>query len=119
MLWASSPVEDSEADLQAEPQTAGRSVRDYDVEAQIGEGTYGAVYLATSPGGEAVALKKVLIQSKRQQQEGFPNTAVREIALAVDVVHGRPSTSSPRWPRPAMGSSTRSPAACRTGALGP
>jgi serine/threonine protein kinase len=44
---------------------------------QIGDGTFGCVYLATSPQNEKVALKMI----KKESKEGFPITSVREIKL--------------------------------------
>lgn len=44
---------------------------------QVGEGTYGEVYLAREKAtGREVALKKVRMENEK---EGFPITAIREI----------------------------------------
>ena len=47
-------------------------------ERQIGEGTYGSVFLARAPPPHTrlVALKKI-----RREKEGFPITALREIKI--------------------------------------
>lgn len=42
----------------------------------IGEGTYGTVWRARSPNGQTVAMKRVVL---RNEKEGFPVTAIREI----------------------------------------
>lgn len=53
---------------------------------QIGEGTYGQVYLAKDKRtGERVALKKVRLDNEKG--EGFPVTAIREIMILKDIVH--------------------------------
>lgn len=52
---------------------------------QIGEGTYGQVYLAEEIAtGDLVALKKIRMDSER---EGFPITAIREIKLLSHLSH--------------------------------
>ena len=54
-------------------------------EQQIGEGTYGQVYLATDlRDGAKVALKRVRMDNER---EGFPITAIREIKLLKSLDH--------------------------------
>ena len=56
-----------------------RSVERYERLDQIGEGTYGQVYLARDrETGEMVALKKIRMENEK---EGFPITAIREIKL--------------------------------------
>ena len=51
----------------------------YHRDKQIGEGTYGEVYLATELlTGDKVALKKIRMDNEK---EGFPITAIREIKL--------------------------------------
>jgi serine/threonine protein kinase len=53
---------------------------------QIGEGTYGRVYLALDrQTDEKVALKKIRLDSEKG--EGFPMTAIREIMLLKDIRH--------------------------------
>ena len=49
----------------------------------IGEGTYGSVFLAKSPTGQLVALKKI----RKEKKEGFPITAIREIKILKRVDH--------------------------------
>ena len=52
---------------------------------QIGEGTYGKVYLCEDKqSGKQVAIKKVQISAGK---EGFPQTAVREIKLLAQLRH--------------------------------
>ncbi|KAK9904109.1 hypothetical protein WJX75_004762 [Coccomyxa subellipsoidea] len=52
---------------------------------QIGEGTYGQVYLATdNKTNEFVALKKIRMDNEK---EGFPITAIREIKLLKNLNH--------------------------------
>jgi serine/threonine protein kinase len=91
------------------PAWVPRTDENYTTQAQIGQGTYGSVFLAQSESGEKVALKKikkvftnvvtlvfnvrytvvtlllhscyaVVIQDK-EQKEGFPITALREIKI--------------------------------------
>lgn len=72
--------------LEMDPSTAKdelyggcRSVECYKLLDQIGEGTYGQVYLAEDrQTGERVALKKIRMENEK---EGFPITAIREIKL--------------------------------------
>eukprot|EP00951_Prasinocladus_malaysianus_P009908 scaffold72349_cov36-Prasinocladus_malaysianus.AAC.1 len=55
-------------------------------EKQIGEGTYGQVYLARDKRtGEKVALKKIRLDNEKG--EGFPVTAIREILILKDIAH--------------------------------
>lgn len=57
----------------------GSSRRSYTRQAQIGEGTYGEVYVGTCLAtSEKVALKKIRMDNEK---EGFPITAIREIKL--------------------------------------
>eukprot|EP00899_Mesostigma_viride_P008078 jgi/Mesvir1/17271/Mv07679-RA.1 len=52
---------------------------------QIGEGTYGQVYMAREKAtGEIVALKKVRMDNEK---EGFPITAIREIKILKNLHH--------------------------------
>merc|ERR1719331_1595074 len=70
------------------PTVHGNRVGDYDIKAQVGEGTYGAVFMAyTVDGREPVALKKVLYAHKRQEEEGFPNNSLREIKILRNLCH--------------------------------
>lgn len=58
----------------------------YDKGPQIGEGTYGEVFLATPKGDptDKVALKKIRMDNEK---EGFPITAIREIKLLKSLNH--------------------------------
>ncbi|CAL5220168.1 g2134 [Coccomyxa viridis] len=57
----------------------------YEKTNQIGEGTYGQVYLATDKqNGDQVALKKIRMDTEK---EGFPITAIREIKLLKNLHH--------------------------------
>lgn len=58
----------------------------YDKGQQIGEGTYGEVFLATPKGSphDNVALKKIRMDNEK---EGFPITAIREIKLLKALNH--------------------------------
>ena len=52
---------------------------------QIGEGTYGRVYVGRDRAtGERVALKKMRMETER---EGFPITALREIKILSSIRH--------------------------------
>ena len=67
-----------------------RCVECYDVDGQIGEGTYGKVYKATNrflAGNDehrVVALKKIRIH---KEQEGLPKTVFREIKMLRQITH--------------------------------
>merc|ERR1719396_308895 len=51
----------------------------------LGEGTYGKVYKAKSKTtGKAVAMKRMKLDS---EEEGVPSTAIREIALLMELGH--------------------------------
>jgi cyclin-dependent kinase 12/13 len=65
---------------------SARSVEDhFEKLEQIGEGTYGQVYMARSNfSGEIVALKKVRMDNEK---EGFPITAIREIKILKSLDH--------------------------------
>ena len=53
---------------------------------QIGEGTYGQVYLMKEKAtGDLVALKKVKMDNN--EKEGFPITAIREIKILQALKH--------------------------------
>lgn len=87
MQAAWSPPADEEV-VVTEPEQNGNRVGDYEIRAQVGEGTYGAVYMAyTRHGREAVALKRVLYANKRQEEEGFPTQALREIRILRKLIH--------------------------------
>lgn len=49
----------------------------------IGEGTYGAVFLAHNNDNQLVALKKI----RKEKKEGFPITAIREIKILKSLTH--------------------------------
>lgn len=62
-----------------------RSVTDFEEVEQIGEGTYGQVWMARDrQTDEIVALKKVRMDNER---DGFPITAVRELKLLKSLQH--------------------------------
>ena len=63
-----------------------RCVEDcYTIVKQIGEGTYGQVYLAkANDTGKLVALKKIRMDTEK---EGFPITAMREMRLLTRLQH--------------------------------
>jgi len=62
-----------------------RSVDIFEKVEQIGEGTYGKVYLAKSKeNGDKVALKKIRMDNEK---EGFPITAIREIKILKELRH--------------------------------
>jgi len=62
-----------------------RSVTNFEKLEQIGEGTYGQVYMARDKQtGEIVALKKVRMENEK---EGFPITAIREIKILKSLNH--------------------------------
>lgn len=60
-------------------------VEKYELNVQVGEGTYGQVYKATERvTGDQVALKRVRLENEK---EGFPITAVREIKILRQLNH--------------------------------
>ncbi|KAL3524773.1 hypothetical protein ACH5RR_013145 [Cinchona calisaya] len=62
-----------------------RSVECFEKLEQIGEGTYGQVYMANErKTGEVVALKKIRMDNEK---EGFPITAIREIKILKKLQH--------------------------------
>mmetsp|Transcript_6291 Transcript_6291/g.20033 ORF Transcript_6291/g.20033 Transcript_6291/m.20033 type:complete len:746 (+) Transcript_6291:165-2402(+) len=64
---------------QKRPRWGERTDASFEGKQKIGQGTYGEVYKARDADtGELVALKKVLLKNEK---EGFPVTAVREIKL--------------------------------------
>lgn len=68
------------------PVWGSRSLEDsFEKLAQIGEGTYGQVFMAKEiETGETVALKKILMD---KEKEGFPITAIREIKILNKLHH--------------------------------
>lgn len=62
-----------------------RDVTDFEEIEQIGEGTYGQVWMGRDKlSGEIVALKKVRMD---QEKEGFPITAIRELKMLRSLRH--------------------------------
>ncbi|XP_062099575.1 cyclin-dependent kinase C-1-like [Humulus lupulus] len=67
------------------PSYGSRSVDCFEKLEQIGEGTYGQVYMAKdNKTGETVALKKIRMDNEK---EGFPITAIREIKILKKLDH--------------------------------
>ncbi|RDX73795.1 Cyclin-dependent kinase C-1, partial [Mucuna pruriens] len=67
------------------PTRGSRGVDCFEKLEQIGEGTYGQVYMAKEiKTGEIVALKKIRMDNER---EGFPITAIREIKILKKLHH--------------------------------
>uniref|UniRef100_A0A8C5QXL9 Cyclin-dependent kinase 12 n=1 Tax=Leptobrachium leishanense TaxID=445787 RepID=A0A8C5QXL9_9ANUR len=72
---------------QTETDWGKRCVDKFKILGIIGEGTYGQVYKAQDKvTGEFVALKKVRLDNEK---EGFPITAIREIKILRQLIHGR------------------------------
>ncbi|KAJ8446813.1 hypothetical protein Cgig2_016123 [Carnegiea gigantea] len=71
--------------LRESPSWGSRSVDCFQKLEQIGEGTYGQVYMARElQTGEIVALKKIRMDNEK---EGFPITAIREIKILKKLHH--------------------------------
>ncbi|KAF6147705.1 hypothetical protein GIB67_003036 [Kingdonia uniflora] len=71
--------------LYESPAWGSRSVDCFEKLEQIGEGTYGQVFMAKEKKtGEIVALKKIRMDNER---EGFPITAIREIKILKKLHH--------------------------------
>lgn len=71
--------------LEESPSWGSRSVECFEKLEQIGEGTYGQVYMAKErKTGEVVALKKIRMDNEK---EGFPITAIREIKILKKLQH--------------------------------
>ncbi|CAB4283811.1 unnamed protein product [Prunus armeniaca] len=67
------------------PSWGSRSVDCFEKLEQIGEGTYGQVFMAReTQTGEIVALKKIRMDNEK---EGFPITAIREIKILKKLHH--------------------------------
>jgi len=79
---ASSSVRDSRS---SRIPWGSRSVEIFEKIDQIGEGTYGKVYMAKNKEtNETVALKKIRMANEK---EGFPITAIREIKILKELHH--------------------------------
>lgn len=71
--------------LEESPLSGSRSVECFDKIEQIGEGTYGQVFMAKERRtGEIVALKRIRMDNEK---EGFPITAIREIKILKKLQH--------------------------------
>ncbi|GLJ42573.1 hypothetical protein SUGI_0882520 [Cryptomeria japonica] len=71
--------------LKEAPALGSRSLACFEKLEQIGEGTYGQVYMAKEiKTGEVVALKKIRMDNEK---EGFPITAIREIQILSKLKH--------------------------------
>lgn len=71
--------------LDESPLWGSRSIECFEKLEQIGEGTYGQVYMAREKKtGEIVALKKIRMDNEK---EGFPITAIREIKILKKLQH--------------------------------
>lgn len=82
------PLEESDAINRAPSRKRwrwSRDVTDFEEIEQIGEGTYGQVWMGRDKSsGEIVALKKVRMD---QEKEGFPVTAIRELKMLRSLRH--------------------------------
>lgn len=55
---------------------------------QLGQGTYGEVYLARDRStDEQVALKKIKLEANKEKRQGFPITALREMQVLNKLRH--------------------------------
>lgn len=63
---------------------ADTSYKSYTLTEVLGEGTYGKVYKAVDPAGNAVALKTISLE---RENEGVPSTGIREVALLKELRH--------------------------------
>nr|GEU63668.1 cyclin-dependent kinase C-2-like [Tanacetum cinerariifolium] len=82
---ASEDVRAGQLNTRESPTWGSRSVDCFEKLEQIGEGTYGQVYMAREiRTGEIVALKKIRMDNER---EGFPITAIREIKILKKLHH--------------------------------
>ncbi|XP_048598399.1 cyclin-dependent kinase C-1 isoform X1 [Brassica napus] len=79
-------ADDGKLNIEEHPPLWGsRSVDCFEKLEQIGEGTYGQVYMAKDiKTGEIVALKKIRMDNEK---EGFPITAIREIKILKKLHH--------------------------------
>ncbi|XP_042022664.1 cyclin-dependent kinase C-1-like isoform X2 [Salvia splendens] len=75
----------NQLNVEERPSWGSRSVECFEKLEQIGEGTYGQVYMAREKRtGEIVALKKIRMDNEK---EGFPITAIREIKILKKLQH--------------------------------
>ncbi|KZV53755.1 cyclin-dependent kinase C-2-like [Dorcoceras hygrometricum] len=75
----------NQLNVEESPSWGSRSVECFEKLEQIGEGTYGQVYMAKEKDtGEIVALKKIRMDNEK---EGFPITAIREIKILKKLEH--------------------------------
>ncbi|XP_073044626.1 cyclin-dependent kinase C-1-like isoform X2 [Primulina eburnea] len=75
----------NQLNVEDSPSWGSRSVECFEKLEQIGEGTYGQVYMAREKDtGEIVALKKIRMDNEK---EGFPITAIREIKILKKLEH--------------------------------
>eukprot|EP01119_Soliformovum_irregulare_P000618 TRINITY_DN1043_c0_g1_i1.p1 TRINITY_DN1043_c0_g1~~TRINITY_DN1043_c0_g1_i1.p1 ORF type:complete len:533 (+),score=113.24 TRINITY_DN1043_c0_g1_i1:905-2503(+) len=79
------PSRHSSTKLKPSIPWGSRTVEAFEKKQQIGEGTYGKVYMAIDrETKETVALKKVRMENEK---DGFPITAIREIKILKQLVH--------------------------------
>ena len=79
----------SEVTWQTWGQGFSRTCDEYDMIEKIGEGTYGQVYKARHRRkGHLVAMKKMRVHpQKKEDSQGYPLTAVREIKILKRLSH--------------------------------
>ncbi|EPS64414.1 hypothetical protein M569_10366, partial [Genlisea aurea] len=78
-------AEKGQLNVEYRPPWGSRSVECFEKLEQIGEGTYGQVYMAREKKtGDIVALKKIRMDN---ENEGFPLTALREIKILKKLHH--------------------------------
>lgn len=84
-MWKMAIAGAEQLNLTEAPTWGSRTVDCFEKLEQIGEGTYGQVYMAKEiRTGEIVALKKIRMDNER---EGFPITAIREIKILKKLHH--------------------------------
>eukprot|EP00565_Helicotheca_tamesis_P004450 CAMPEP_0185726346 /NCGR_PEP_ID=MMETSP1171-20130828/2348_1 /TAXON_ID=374046 /ORGANISM="Helicotheca tamensis, Strain CCMP826" /LENGTH=432 /DNA_ID=CAMNT_0028394677 /DNA_START=413 /DNA_END=1711 /DNA_ORIENTATION=+ len=75
----------SRTSITIRPPVAMRDVTAFDKKHQVGEGTYGSVFLGKDKKtGEMVALKRI---NTKQEENGFPITAIREVKILKALNH--------------------------------